>query len=69
MANSILKLRVESEEYDAKLKKAAEGIRHLAEVAHKGGGELTGLEKAELDYIKALGDMETKSRTAAGQTR
>ena len=69
MANSILKLKVESEEYDAKLKKAAEGIRHLAEVAHKGGGELTGLEKAELDYIKALGDMETKSRTAAGSTR
>ena len=69
MANSILKLKVESDEYDAKLKKAAEGIRHLAEVAHKGGGELTGLEKAEIDYIKALGDMETKSRSAAGQAR
>ena len=69
MANSILKLRVESEEYDAKLKKAAEGIRHLADVAHKGGGELTGLEKAEMDYIRALGDMETKSRSAAGQVR
>ena len=69
MANSILKLKVESDEYDAKLKKAAEGIRHLADVAHKGGGELTGLEKAELDYIKALGDMETKSKSAAGTTR
>ena len=30
---------------------------------------MTGLEKAELDYIKALGDMETKSRTAAGSVR
>lgn len=69
MADSILKLRVESSEYDAKLKKAAEGIRHLADVAHQGGGELTGLEKAELDYVKALGDMETKSRTAAGSVR
>ena len=69
MADSILKLRVESSEYDAKLKKAAEGIRHLAEVAHQGGGELTGLEKAELDYVKALGEMETKSRTAAGSVR
>jgi len=68
-ANSILKLKVESEEYDAKLKKAAEGIRHLAEVAHRGGGELTGLEKAELDYVKALGSMETKSRTASGSVR
>lgn len=69
MANSILKLTVESSEYDAKLKKAAEGIRHLAEVAHRGGGDLTGLEKAELDYIKALGDMETKSRSASGRLR
>lgn len=69
MADSILKLKVESSEYDAKLKKAAEGIRHLADVAHKGGGELTGLEKAELDYIKALGSMETKSRSASGQAR
>ena len=54
MADSILRLRVESDEYDNKLKKAAEGIRHLAEVAHKSGGDLTGLEKAELDYIRAL---------------
>lgn len=67
--NSILKLKVESSEYDAKLKKAAEGIRHLADVAHHGGGELTGLEKSELDYVKALGEMETKSRTAAGSVR
>lgn len=69
MADSILKLKVESSEYDAKLKKAAEGIRHLADVAHQGGGELTGLEKSELDYVKALGEMDTKSRTAAGSVR
>ena len=69
MANSILKLKVESSEYDAKLKKAAEGIRHLADVAHRSAGDMTGLSKAELDYIKSLGTMETKSRTAAGSVR
>ena len=69
MADNILKLTVNSSEYDAKLKKAAEGIRHLADVAHKGGGELKELEKSELDYIKALGSMETKSRSASGQVR
>ena len=69
MANSLLKLTVESSEYDAKLKKAAEGIRHLAEVAHKGDGDMTGLEESTLDYIKAMGEMETKSRSAAGQVR
>lgn len=69
MADNILKLRVESSEYDAKLKIAAEGIRHLAEVAHRGAGELTGLDQAELDYVRSLGEMETKSRTAAGSVR
>ena len=69
MADSILKLKVQSEEYDQKLKKAVEGIRHLAEVAHRGAGELTGLEQAELDYVRSLGEMETKSRTAAGSVR
>ena len=69
MADNILRLKVENSEYDQKLKKAAEGIQHLAEVAHRSGGELTGLEKAELDYIKALGDMDTKSRSASGQMR
>ena len=69
MANSLLKLTVESSEYDAKLKKAAEGIRHLAEVAHRSDGDMTGLEESTLDYIKAMGEMETKSRSAAGQVR
>ena len=69
MANSIFKLKVETSEYDQKLANAAKGIRHLADVAHKSGGELTGLEKAELDYIRALGEMETKSRSASGQVR
>lgn len=69
MADNILRLKVETSEYDAKLASAAKGIRHLADVAHKGAGDLTGLEKSELDYIKALGEMETKSRTASGQVR
>lgn len=69
MANSILKLKVESEEYNAKLKEAAKGIQHLAEVAHRGAGEMTGLDKSEIEFIKSLGDMETKSRSAAGSVR
>lgn len=68
-ANSLLKLTVESSEYDAKLKKAAEGIRHLADRAHESAGDMTGLEKSTLEYIKAVGEMETKSRSAAGQVR
>lgn len=68
-ANSIFKLKVETSEYDQKLANAAKGIRHLADVAHQSDGDLTGLEKSTLDYIKAVGEMETKSRSAAGQVR
>ena len=68
-ANSIFKLKVETSEYDQKLANAAKGIRHLADVAHKADGDLTGLEKSELDYIRALGEMDTKSRSASGQLR
>lgn len=69
MAESIFKLRVENSEYDSKLKKAAEGIQHLAKVAHDAGGSFTNLEKSELDFIKALGDMNTVSKTASGSAR
>ena len=69
MADSILRLRVESSEYDSKLKKAAEGIQHLAQVAYRGGGSITEMEKAEIEFIKALGDMETQSRSASGKLR
>ena len=44
MAESIFKLRVENSEYDSKLKKAAEGIQHLAKVAHDAGGSFTIVE-------------------------
>ena len=61
MANSILKLRIDDQEYDAKLKKAVQGLQHLNEVAHKGAGEMTGLEKAEVQGLVREHDL-TKPR-------
>lgn len=69
MADSILRLRVESSEYDAKLSKAVQGLQHLAEVAHRSDGEMTGLNQSEVEFIRELGEMETMSRTAAGGVR
>ena len=69
MADSILRLRVDSQEYDSKIKKAAEGIAQLAEHARRCAGGFTNLEKADVNFIRALGDMETKARSAAGKTR
>lgn len=69
MAEDILRLRVDSTEYDNKIKRAAEGIQRFAEQAYKSGGAVTELEKDEVAFIKALGNMETVSKTASGKLR
>ena len=66
MAESILKLRVESSEYDSKLKRAAQGLQQYADQCRKAGGTLEVVEKDTLDFVKALGRMETTSKTARG---
>lgn len=67
MADSILRLRVESQEYDNKLKRATEGLTRYADGCRKVGGTLEVVEKDTLDYVRALGQMETTSRTATGK--
>ena len=67
MADSILRLRVESQEYDNKLKQAAQGLTRYADECRKVGGTLEVVEKDTLDYVRALGQMDTTSRTATGK--
>lgn len=67
MADSILRLKVESQEYDNKLKQAAQGLTRYADECRKVGGTLEVVEKDTLDYVRALGQMDTVSRTATGK--
>ena len=67
MADSILRLRVQSDEYDNKLKRAAEGLNRYVEQCRKVGGTLEVVEKETLDFVKAMGQMETVSKTASGK--
>ena len=67
MADSILRLQVESQEYDAKLKRATEGLQRYVDGCRKVGGTLEVVEKDTLDYVKSLGQMETVSRSATGK--
>ena len=67
MADSIVRLRVESQEYDAKLKRAADGLTRYADECRKVGGTLEVVEKETLDYVRALGQMDATSRTATGK--
>ena len=64
MAENILRLRVESTEYDNKLKSAANGLTRYIEGCRKAGGTLEVVEQETLQYAQSLGNMETKSRSA-----
>ena len=66
MADSILRLRVDSQEYDNKLKRAAEGIQRYAEGCRKAGGTLEHLDDGVEQFVKELGKMETTSKSAKG---
>ena len=66
MCDAIVRLKVESQEYDQKLKRATEGLTRYAYECRKVGGTLEVVEKETLDYVKALGQMGTVSRTATG---
>jgi len=67
MAESILRLKVNSQEYDNKLKRATEGLTRYIDGCRKIGGTLEQVEKETLDYVRSLGQMETTSRTATGK--
>ena len=67
MADSVVKLSINSSEYDQKLKRAAEGLTRYADECRKVGGTMEVVEKDTLDYVRALGQMDTVSRTATGK--
>ena len=67
MAENILRLKVDSQEYDNKLKRAAEGLQRYADGCRKAGGTLEFVEKETLDYVRALGQMSTSATTTKGK--
>ena len=67
MADSIVRLKVDSQEYDNKLKRAAEGIQRYADGCRKAGGTLTQLDDGVEQFVKELGKMETVSNSARGR--
>ena len=67
MAESVVKIRIDSQEYDAKLKKAGDALNRYFDTVRKGGGTLAILDEGVLDAVKAMGQMETASNSAKGK--
>ena len=62
MADTLLRLRVDNKEYDDKLKRATDGLNRYVDGCRKAGGTLEHLDDGVLDFVKALGQMDTVSQ-------
>lgn len=67
MADVITRLRLESGEYDNKIKRATQGLLRMEEECRRVGGTLGILEKDQKQYVESLGRMETVSKSARGR--
>lgn len=67
MAESVVKIRIDSQEYDAKLKKAGEALNKYFDTVKKGGGTLEQLDDGVLEAVQSIGKMETASNSARGR--
>ena len=66
MADVITRLKIDSSEYDAKIKRAVTGLRDMEKECRSVGGTLAVLEKDQKDYVASLGRMETVNKSAKG---
>ena len=67
MADSILRLRVDSAEYNNKLKQASEQLTRYADGCRKAGGTLQYVDDGIVEFARSLGKMETSATSARGQ--
>lgn len=67
MADVITRLKLESGEFDSKIKRAVSGLQNMEQECRKVGGTLAVLEKDQLEFVKGLGQMETVSKSARGR--
>lgn len=67
MADVITRLKVESQEYDSKIKRATQGLMAMEEACRKVGGTLAILDKEDKAFVEGLGRMETVSKSARGR--
>lgn len=67
MADVITRLKLDSGEFDNKIKRAVSGLMQMEAECRKVGGTLAVLEKDQIDYVRSLGNMETVSKSARGR--
>lgn len=66
MAESIVRLRVESQEFESKLKRASQELLAMADNARRTGATFAIADKDELAFVSSLGQLQTSARSSKG---
>ena len=69
MADSVVKLRIDSKEYDANIKRAGEALQQYFNRVREGGGTLEHLGEGVLEAVKAMGELGTRADSTRGALR
>lgn len=67
MADAVVRLRVESSEYDQKLSRATQQLQHMEKEVRRTGATFAYADKEELAFAQSLGQMETQATSAKGK--
>lgn len=69
MADVITRLVVDSQDYDAKIKRASQGLQRYAEECRRTGGTLEYVDDEAMKFARDLGKMDTAASTARQRLR
>ena len=67
MADVITRLKVESSEYDSKIKRATQSLNEMTTAAERQGNKIATANKQNIALAQSLGKMQTVSTTARGK--
>lgn len=67
MADVITRLKLNSGEYDSKIKRATQGLLQMENECRKVGGTLAVLEKDQKQFVQSLGSMQTVATNVRGR--
>lgn len=67
MADVITRLKIESGEYDSKIKRAVSGLQNMEQECRRVNGTLAKLEQDQKQFVQSLGQMQTVSNTVRGK--
>jgi len=69
MSENIIKLRIDSKEYDANIRRAGQALTDYFNKVKEGGGTLKYLDDGVLDAVKAMGELGTQANNTRGGLR